>query len=180
MHRSEPDCGARRTVSAITTAISAVPIPVRGGRRGSGSFRNYPSARLTFENFALIRPALDANHAIGGVGLRETVIDIGAQRVQRKLALQIPFAARDFGAVQAPGHANFDSLAAEPQRGIDRFAHRTAERHALFQLQRDRFGHQLRVEFRLMNFLNVDEDFALGLLGQILLQLFDLGARACR
>ena len=49
---------------------------------------------------------------------------------------------------------------------------------ALFKLQGDRFGNQLRVELGLVNLLNIDEDFALGFLGQILLELLDLGAFA--
>ena len=106
------------------------------------------------------------------------VIDIGAQSVQRKLPLQIPFAAGDFGAVQPARHANLDSLAAEPQRRIDSLAHGAPESHALFELQGNRFRHQLRIELRLVHFLNVDEYFALGLLRERGLQLFDLRALA--
>src|SRR6185312_3719307 len=131
-----------------------------------------------FQNLALIHPALHSDNAVRGMRLGETVIDIGAKRVQRQLPLQIPLAARDLVSVQTARNPDFNSLAAEPQRGIDRLAHRSPERHAFFQLQRNRLGHKLRVQFRLMHFLNVDEHFALGALGEIALQLLDLRAFA--
>ena len=112
------------------------------------------------------------------MGFGEPVIDIGTQRMQRQLTLQIPFTARDFSAVQPAGNANLDAFAAEAQRRIDGLAHGAAESHALFELQRNRFRNQLSIELGLVNFLNVDENFALGLLRQRLLQLFDLGAFA--
>src|SRR5271168_5201743 len=65
---------------------------------------------------ALVDPALHADHSVGRIGLRETVIDVGAQRLERQAALQVPFLARDFRAVQASCHPYLDSLAAEPQR----------------------------------------------------------------
>ncbi len=73
-------------------------------------------AVAAFHHFALINPNLDADHAISRIRLAETVIDIGTQRVQRQLALQIPFATRDFGAIQAARYANLDSFATETQR----------------------------------------------------------------
>src|SRR5581483_7063045 len=87
-------------------------------------------------------------------------------------------AARDLGAVEPARYAHLNSLAAEPQRRIHGFSHRSTERHALFQLQCDGLSHQLRIEFRLVYFLNIDEHLALGLLGEVLLELFDLGALA--
>src|SRR2546423_14469188 len=98
--------------------------------------------------------------------------------MQRKLPLQVPFAARDFGAIEAPRYPNLNALTAETQRRIHALAHGAPEGHALFELQRDRFRHQLRVQFRLVHFLNIDEDLALGLLGHILLELLDFGALA--
>ena len=63
-----------------------------------------------------------------------------------------------------PPDVHLDALAAEPQRRIHGLAHRAAKGHALFELQRDRFGHQLRVQLRTMHFLNIDMHFALGAL----------------
>src|ERR1700722_1965437 len=98
--------------------------------------------------------------------------------MQRQLALQIPFAARDFGPVQPARDANLDTLAAKAQRRIDGFSHRSAKCYALFELQRNGFGHQLRIELWFVNFLNIDENFALGLLGEVALELLDFGALA--
>src|SRR5580704_9617292 len=84
-------------------------------------------ALFRWENFAFINPALYANHAIRGARLGESVIDIGAQRVQRQPPLQIPLRTGDFIAIQPSAHANFDSFAAETQRRIDRLAHRPPE-----------------------------------------------------
>src|SRR5713101_4864356 len=49
--------------------------------------------------FALIDPALHANHSIRGVGFRGAVINVRAQRLQRQPSLQVPLFARDFCAV---------------------------------------------------------------------------------
>src|SRR3989449_4954471 len=128
--------------------------------------------------FALIDPALHADDAVGGIGLREAEIDVRAQRLQRQPPLQVPFFARDFSAIQTARHTHFDPLAAETQRRIHRFAHCAAKGHALFELQRNRLRHQLRVEFRAVHFLNVDVHFALGALLHFLLELVDLRALA--
>src|SRR3984885_8365421 len=66
-------------------------------------------ALLGRKNFALVYPAFHANHAIRGPGFGKSVFDVGAQRVQRQAALQIPFRARDFVSVQTPADPDFDS-----------------------------------------------------------------------
>src|SRR5208283_4328952 len=121
-----------------------------------------------------VHPDFNADDSVRRVGLREAVVDIGAQGVQRQLPLQIPLAAGDFRAVQPPGHAHLDALAAEALRALDGLAHGAPESHALFELQRDRLAHELGVHLRFVHFLDIDEDFALGLGCQFLLELFDL------
>src|SRR5712664_3638380 len=164
--------------------IAVFSFPVVSFVSASGLRRRYPFALLlqlgsALRNvFPLVDPALHANHPVSRVGLRETEIDIRAQGLQRQAALQVPFLAGDFRAVQAAGHAHLDALATEAQRGVHRFAHRAAESHALFELQRNRFGDQLRVQLRTVHFLNVDVHFALGALLHFLLQLVDLRALA--
>ena len=165
----------RRTVASITVAVA---VPIRTRRPARLRLIAQSASLSSRQNFALVHPTLDADHAIGGVRLAESEIDVRAQRVQRKLTLQIPFRARDFRAVQPSGNPNFNSLASEAQRGVDGLSHGASERHALFELQCDRFGNQLRIELGLVDFLNIDEDFALGFLGQILLELFDFRALA--
>src|SRR5262245_9655567 len=100
---------------------------------------------LRNEALTLVQPHLDPNLTIGRVRLCEAVVDISPQRLQRKLTVQIPFGARDFGAVQPPGHAHLDAARAESQRRFGRRPHGTAESHPLFELQRDRFGDQLSI-----------------------------------
>src|SRR5579884_371982 len=130
-------------------------------------------AFLLRQNFAAVNPALHADHAVRGLRLGETVINVRPQRVQGQTSLQVPLGARDFVAVQAPANAHLDSLATEAQRGIYGLAHGATKAHALFKLQRDRFGYQLRIKFRLVHFLDVDVHLARRALLQLLLQLVD-------
>src|SRR4029077_253789 len=127
---------------------------------------------------ALINPALHADYAVSGVGLRETEIDVRTKGLQRQAALQVPFFAGDFRAVQPPGDAHLDAFAAEAQSRVHRFAHGAAKRNALFELQRNGFGDELRVQLRTVHFLNVDVHFALGALLHFLLELVDFRALA--
>src|SRR5205085_9709702 len=99
--------------------------------------------RLRRQPLTFIEPGLHTDLAVGRARLGEAVIDVRAQCLQRQLAVEIPFRARDFRAVQPPGHADLDAARAEPQRRLDRLTHRAAECHALFQLLRDRLGDEL-------------------------------------
>src|SRR5271168_967342 len=128
--------------------------------------------------FALIDPALHANHAVSGVGARHAEIDVRAERLQRQPPLQIPFFTGDFRAVQAAGDAHLDAFAAETQGRVHGFAHGAAESHALFELQGDGFRDELRIEFRAVDFLDVDVHFAFGALLHVLLELVDFRALA--
>src|SRR4051812_5085829 len=125
------------------------------------------------ETLALVEPHLHADGAVGRERLGEAVVDVGAQRLQRQLAVQVPLRTGDFRAVQAARHAHLDAPSAETQRRFHRFAHRAAERHALLELHRYRFGDELRIELRLLDLLDVDEDLAVGLLLDLLLELVD-------
>src|SRR5580765_4359788 len=133
------------------------------------------AAALWHQALALVEPHLDPDLSVGRVRFREAVVDVGAQRLQRQLPVQVPLRPRDFGAVQTARDTHLDPAGAEPQRRFHRLAHRPAERHALLELHRHRLGDQLRIELGLLNLLNVDEHFAAGLLLDFLLQLVDLG-----
>src|SRR5271156_5795840 len=128
--------------------------------------------------FALIDPALHADYAVSGVGFRSAEINVRTQRLQRQAPLQIPFFAGDFRAIQTAGHAHLDAFASKAQRGVHRFAHSAAKSYALFELQGNRFRHQRGVQFRTVDFLNVDVHFALGTLLHVLLELVDFRALA--
>src|SRR5205823_10444592 len=104
---------------------------------------------------------------------REPVIDIGAQSMQRKLSLQMPLAAGDFGAVQAAADLHFDSLRAEAQRLFHGLSHGATKSDSFFELGRNLLSLQLRVQFRLVNLLNRDEHFTTGARRNVRLELVD-------
>ena len=55
-----------------------------------------------------------------------------------------------------PDAHDLDALGAQPHRVLHRALHGAAEHDALFELLRDRVGDQLRIDFRLADFLDVD------------------------
>src|SRR5512141_1539368 len=61
------------------------------------------------EDLALVDPHLDADDAVGRLGFRKTVVDVGAQRVQRHAAFAIPLRTGDFRAVQAAADIDLDA-----------------------------------------------------------------------
>src|SRR5262249_6705722 len=128
------------------------------------------------ENLTFINPALHTDDSIGGVSLGETIIDIRAQCVQWKPALQIPFGTRDFCAVQAAAHADLDALRTETQCRINGLSHRAAESDSLFQLHRNGLGDKLRIEFRSVDFLNIDIDLTIRPLLDVGFELVDFSA----
>src|SRR5579859_178918 len=138
------------------------------------STRNHGLTALLLVNVAAVDPGLDADDSVGGVRLGETVVDVGAQRVQRQTALEIPLGTGDLVAVQAAGNANLDSLAAETQRRIDALAHGAAEANALLKLESDVLGDQLGVELGLVDLENVDKHIAAGALAELGLELLNL------
>src|SRR5580658_1802830 len=75
------------------------------GRRsfGGGRFGGCSTIQLRLiEHLALEDPHLDANHAISGARLGQSVVDVGTEGVQRNATLAIPLGARDFRSIQAP------------------------------------------------------------------------------
>src|SRR5688572_19000785 len=145
--------------------------PRRSARRAVSVLFVATDAR--HEALTLVEPHLHANLPVGRVRFREAVVDVGAQRLQRKLSVQVPLGARDFCAVQPTGHTHLDPARAEAQRRFNRLAHRTAEGDALLELHRHRFGDQLRLQLRLLDLLDIDEDLPAGALLDLLLQLVD-------
>src|SRR5512144_2450662 len=123
---------------------------------------------------ALEDPDLDPDDAVGRPGFRETVVDVGAQRVQRHATLAVPLAARDLGAVQAARRHDLDALGAEAHRVLHRALHRAAEHDPLLELLGDRVGDQLRVDFRLADLLDVQADIAAHPAAQIGAQRLDV------
>src|SRR5450631_211672 len=98
------------------------------------------------EHFALEYPNLDADHAVRGLRLREPVINVGAEGVQRHASLAVALGARDFRSVQAARNAHLDAQRAGAHGVGHRALHGAAEHHALLELLRYAFRDQLGVE----------------------------------
>src|SRR5260221_7893484 len=132
--------------------------------------------RIVLEDFALEDPDLDAAGAERRERGRDTVIDIGAQRVQRHAAFAIPFHPRDFGTAETARAVDANALGAETHRRLHRALHGAAERDTALELLRDRFGDQRGVELGLADLDDVNDDIGGGDIGNGLAQLIDVGA----
>src|SRR4051812_49244746 len=128
------------------------------------------------EHFAAEDPHLAADLAVGGLGFREAVVDVGAERVQRDAAFAVPLVAGHFGAAQAARAGDPDALGAELLRGLDGLLHRAAEGDAALELGGDVLGHQLRVGLGLADLDDVEEHLVLREGLQLLLDALDPGA----
>src|SRR3546814_428318 len=126
------------------------------------------------EDLALVDPGLDADDSVGGLGLGEAVIDVGAQGMQRHAAFAIPLRTRDLGAVEAAGDVDLDAQRAQAHRVADGALHRAAEHDAALELLRDRLGDQLRVELGLADLGDVDVRRDAHQVGHFLAQLLDV------
>src|SRR3990167_8739429 len=138
------------------------------------SFGVFRLGLVLVEHLALEDPHLHADLAVRRLGLGKTVIDVGAQRMQRHATLAVPFGARDLGAVQAAGDHDLYAQRAQPPGIGHRAFHGAAEHDALFQLLGDVFGHELRVQLRLAHFFHRQLHRTAGDLGHLLAQLLDV------
>src|SRR5207302_6164863 len=138
--------------------------------------RRVRAARELFGHLAREDPHFHADRAVGRLGRRGRVVDVGAQRVQRHAPLVVALGARDLRAPQPAGRLDLDPLGAHPHRALDRALHGAPERDALRQLVRHRVRDELGVELRPLDLLDVDADFFARELGQLVAQLVHLGA----
>src|SRR5262249_38907122 len=69
---------------------------------------------LLGQHLAAEDPDLDADDTVGRVRLRETVRDLGPERVQRHPSLAVPLAARDLGATEATRRLDTDPERSHP------------------------------------------------------------------
>src|SRR4051812_27268557 len=103
--------------------------------------------------------------------LREAVVNVGAQSVQRQTPLQVPLGARNLGSVETARDPHLDSLPAEAQRLLDRLSHSAAEGNALLKLRGHLLGLKLRVQLGLVYLLYGDEHFLARARGDVCLEL---------
>src|SRR5207237_7542804 len=78
------------------------------------------------QDLALVDEDLHADGAVRGLGFREAVFDVGAQRMQRHAAFAIPLGARDLGAVEPPRARGLDALGADAHGVLHRALHGAA------------------------------------------------------
>src|SRR5579862_317659 len=107
------------------------------------------------QRLALEDEDLHADRAVSGLRLGKSVLDLGAQRMQRHATLAIPFGARDLGAVQAARACDLDALGPQAHGVLHGALHGAAEHHAFLQLPGDRIGDELRIQFGLADLLDV-------------------------
>src|ERR1700681_1115516 len=133
---------------------------------------------LLLEEISLVDPDLDPDDAVGRVRLRDAVVDVRLQRVERQPPFLIPLGAGDLGAAQAAADHDLHALGAEAEGRLHGLLHRPAEGDAPLELAGDGLRDQLGVELRPLDFLDVDVDLAAHPLLQIVPQLVHLGAPA--
>ncbi len=90
----------------------------------------------------------------------------------------IGFNASQFCTTQTTSTPDFDSLRPQIHSDLKRFLHRAPKANAPLQLECNIFGHELCIQVRLLDLLDIDIDVLAGNLGELLLQLVDLRAFA--
>jgi hypothetical protein len=109
-------------------------------------------------DLALEDPALHADDPVGRLGLGDSVVDVGTQRVKRDAPLAVPLTATHFGSTQSPGALDPNAAGPELHGRRHGLLHRPTEGDPTLELERDGLGDELRVEFGLPDLLDVDED----------------------
>src|SRR5438309_2407769 len=107
-----------------------------------------------------------------------TVVDVRLERVQRQTTVLVPLRAGDFCAVEPSRHAHLDSFGSEAERALHRLLHGPPEGDASLELRGNVLRHELCVELRTLDFLDVDVDLAVDQLLQLIAQLVHPGALA--
>src|SRR3989441_805546 len=125
---------------------------------------------------ALEDPHLDPDGPVGRLRGGGGIVHVGAQGVQRHPPLVIAFGARDLRPAQPARGLDLDPLRSHPHRALHGALHGAPERDALRQLVRHAVPHQLGVELRPLDLLDVDPDFLARELRQLVAQLVHLGA----
>ena len=158
-----------RCLTRLGINIGQTPVPTWVGTPASRAAR---SGR----DVAAIDPDLDADPAVGRVGVDLAVADVGAQRAERDAAFLVPLAAAHLGAAEAAGDGDLDALGAGLHRALDGLLHRLLEGDPAAQLAGDVHGHEVGVELRLADLLDLELDLAGRQRADLLAQDLDVGA----
>src|SRR5439155_360581 len=130
--------------------------------------------RVMRHHFTLEYPDLDADDAVGRLGLGKSIVDVGAQRVEWDPTLAIPLGACDLDAVEPPRAHDLDALRAEAHCVLHRAFHRAAKHDPLFELLRNRVSDELRIDLGFPDLLDVEPDFGAHHLAQACAQRLDV------
>jgi len=107
----------------------------------------------------MIDPDFHADDAEGGMRLGHTVVDIGAQGLQRYASLDFFLGASDLGSTQTSAYNHLDTLRAAAHGLLNCLLHGSAEGYALLHLLGDAAGHQSRVYLGIANLKDGETDF---------------------
>src|SRR4026209_814150 len=141
-------CLTRRGISMMLD-----PRPNRLRRAGG-------ACRALGRDVAAVDPDLDPDPAVRRVGVDLAVADVGAQRAERDATFLVPFAATHLRAAEAAGDGDLDALGAGLHRALDGLLHRLLEGDPAGQLPGDVHRHEIRVELRLADLLDLELDLA--------------------
>src|SRR4051794_13710020 len=134
---------------------------------------------LVGKDLALVDPHLDADAALGRLGLAEAVVDVSAEGVQRHAALAVELLAAHLRSTEATRALHPDALGTRLLHRLHGPLHGPAEAHATGQLVGDALGDQGGVELGLLDLLDVELDLGVaGDVGQLGPQPVGFGAAA--
>lgn len=102
------------------------------------------------------------------------IINIGAQRLERNLALHFLLRAGDFRATQTATDNDFNALRARAHCLLHCLFHGTTEGDALLQLLGNALGNQKGIQFWLANLQNIQPDLFASLVLKMLAEVLHL------
>src|SRR5262249_42325011 len=124
-----------------------------------GRFEGCLRLRWRGFSFAFADPAFNTKLAIHSIGFGETILDISPKSVQRHSAPVVLLNAGQLRATQPPGTTNLNSFSSEIFGCLQCLLHGAPEGNATLQLQSYVLGDELRVDFRLLYFMDIYIDF---------------------
>src|SRR5213075_71169 len=97
-------------------------------------------------------------------------------RLKGDTTLVVTLDARDFSAAQTATRLHLDARGAHAHRALHRTLHRAAERDTLCELRGDVVRHQLRIELGTLALLDVDPDFLVRQVRELVAKLVHFSA----